>query len=734
MFPFFLTVSLKGKDRLMVDRDHRQRTITADDMTTVVQCDVHDNNMIDSVTAMTSNPELDREEEEEEFQFIEEENGVSVENDASVGVASDDADGAAWDVSLANLTMDRLSVQGAIAVKNFAELNPLDLEEQDLSMQEYTSTSTEQLQNVFQNLDQEVLESSAVDANVTEVNSFDREKRWFVSEEEETYSLLEHFDATFAPPSDFIKGNDSALLLHYHDAVVHSSAPFNVTDLANMAKYNNDINFDTNIKGSDIQESKYSSGNENSSVSSSSIDEDENDDTATVEESNVYSELIDGDDYESGTERSYDILVDVKTSLRIDERNYQECFQGTNNEVLCNLVDGDHAENNESDLNKSNSSQGLYLNKSLSTIEGAATLNDAQLQTQQEVIQFDSDFAAKMAMKVNNFHNANKMESNEVEGRMNKLTIQDGPSSIKVSISNDSESDNECESIEENDHKQFLHSPFESKRNSNSCSYQLEGKAAELSIINGPSPIKVSRSNDSESDNEYNNRNEHNHFRRKLCNNSLSDTSLRSEGDMVSSTDVQKNGTSLSLFNVSGPTELKTIQNESDIQENDIIGRNASLWNVSMDGVGSVSMNSSLCDEDKGQLGLPRYYISPSFSPSPYETTLWQSSEVLKRILTFLSLEEVRQVIGVNTFSMRCLASGQLYKTMKIIVRRGKCFTDNCDRAQFWTGLVDTVVHQEYLASLHDKGFPSYQEMLREGEHGKWAGTFIVTMRARLSY
>ena len=574
----------------------------------------------------------------------------------------------AWDVSEANLTvLDQFSTQAVVT--SFSELPPSMLEDQELSMQEYTSS--DQLQNVFHELECEAPSSSAAIDESTmppekSDTSFDVENKWHTKEEEETYSLLEHFDATFAPPSDLISNDDNIMILHhYQDSSLPSPAPFNVSDLANMVKYDNDKNhFGMVNLDLDDQESSCSSVSSCESTSAKSKDENENDDI--YEGNNGYSELVEEEADAVRDEQCYGEAVGVETSVIELEMVHKDHFQESEIESFCEVIDDDPAENDDINLNESNNSKLLLgLDKSMSTIESAITFSEAQSQTIQDILQFDPAFAAKMDKKMNNSSKISVRGSNSLEGKMNSLSIQDGPSPIKRSTSNDSETNCDQNHIEE-----------------------------------------VNRSR----------------IRRKLCNQSLLDSSIRSEEDSLSFGESQKKGTKLSFIDISGPPDTVTSLEEVEFQESDVIGRNESLWNVSMDGVGSVSMKSSICGFDEEVREKALYYKPPDFSPSPYETTLWQSSEVLLHILTFVSLEEVRQIMSVNTFSMRCLANGQLYKIIKEIVRRGKCFSSRCDRAKFWTELVETVVRQEYPASLHDEGYPSYKEMLQEGENGKWAG------------
>ena len=97
------------------------------------------------------------------------------------------------------------------------------------------------------------------------------------------------------------------------------------------------------------------------------------------------------------------------------------------------------------------------------------------------------------------------------------------------------------------------------------------------------------------------------------------------------------------------------------------------------------------------------------------------SLRILFTILSFSSLCDVRQIMSVNNFSLRCLSNGKLYKIIKNSVRRGQCFSHRLDRGTFWTGLVDAVVRQEN--NLHiEKDSLSYQQMLEQGKNGKWSG------------
>jgi len=218
--------------------------------------------------------------------------------------------------------------------------------------------------------------------------------------------------------------------------------------------------------------------------------------------------------------------------------------------------------------------------------------------------------------------------------------------------------------------------------------------------IEGPSPIKLCGSGD-----DFDNTRANVEFNQQGTNRNLLN---QFQGDSLQS-GVDQHSSNMCLFEGSKNIEESLSSFElADTSEGHSLAEGFSLLNISE--VGLESCNESY-----------RFMIPPCVSPSPFETTFWQSSSVFFEILSFLQLEDVRQMISVNIFSMKCLSNGALYKVVKNLVRRGKCFGKRLDRGAFWTGIVDTVAVNESFRESK----VSYREMLKDGENGKWAGELM---------
>ena len=461
--------------------------------------------------------------------------------------------------------------------------------------------------------------------------------QWHVNEESETYSLLERFDESY--------GFRQSLNDDDEQDDTNVDAPFNIADLANIVRYggNADANFDDEHSEDNVS---LSTNNDEHSYS------DEEDDSSAQRLAQAYDKLVDDDEGDSLTQKSNDEMdnwlepncaqvdKDTESEKNIIQFTMPQHLIDVGNSIP-SLEPLDHISQIAHEGDESPQVRNIFMEKSLSTIEGMTSTTDMEYKDAKLNISFNPEFNEKMEKKMNEVSTknmiSNKTKGSEMVGGLN---------------------------------------------------------------IEGPSPIKLCGSGD-----DFDNTRANDKFNQQGTNRNLLN---QFQGDRLQS-GVDQHSSNTSLFEVSKNIEESQSSFElADTSEGHSLVKGFSLLNISEVGLES-------CKEGY------EFMIPPCVSPSPFETTFWQSSSVFFEILSFLQLEDVRQMISVNIFSMKCLSNGALYKVIKNLVRRGKCFGKRLDRGAFWTGIVDTVAVNESFRESK----VSYREMLRDGENGKWAGKLV---------
>lgn len=467
---------------------------------------------------------------------------------------------------------------------------------------------------------------------------------------------------------------------------------FNVSDLANLARYR-DVGQHRN------GDADHSS--DDSSTSDTSMEEEE------VDQCNDYASLADeqeeGDDDDSYLQRSPQQTDGKEFNFGEDDLKEETRTANNHNLIMTTLFQtprkydrcgADDNRNDESDMDlvaaaaetDLNTSLPFPTDKSISPIHSTSrrsTVEDVHVEGC-TTIKFSPDFASKMEQKMGQNNN--------------------GP----------------CTADSSNPLPKFILPPHVSPSDQN------------RSISSSKDPnetINTSRS----SKQQLNDLGD--------ANNSVDDIGIKINSSLWN---VSADGIGVNLDSVGCTTanDVSNISNEAladtlseNYENNDVA--TVSVSRLMNDTQINITNNSISCTIMEVQLDPQRYHGPPQNRPSPYETTLWQSSDVLLHIVSYVKLEDIRNVMSVNAYTLRCLISnGTLYKVMKHAVRRGKCFGGRVSRGVFWAALADEVVRQDEKGDAYmeyprrnsnvsnrnrnRKHVMTYQEMLKRGKNGKW--------------